>query len=288
MATAYKGAASADKTDMVLLPGAGFGRDEEHHACGQNGYGGGFCRRGQAAGRKEWIRQGVGMILIGTIVNTVAVLGGSTVGLLLKKGIPEKFSDIMMKGVALCTLYIGISGALKGENTIILILSMVLGAIIGELLDLDGKLNRIGGMIERKFKKEGETVSLAQGFVSASLLFCVGAMTIVGSLQSGLSGDHEMLFTKSVLDCISSIVFASSMGIGVLFSAIFVFGFQGAITLGARALAPVLTDSVVAEMTCAGSVIIIALGLNMLGLTKLKVMNYIPAIFLPILFCLFL
>ncbi|MCI8991610.1 MAG: DUF554 domain-containing protein [Eubacterium sp.] len=228
------------------------------------------------------------MILAGTIVNTAAVLVGSTVGLLLKKGIPEKYSDIMMKGVALCTMYIGISGALKGENTIILILSVVIGAMIGQFFDLDGKLNRLGGVIEKKFKKEGEPMPVAQGFVSASLLFCVGAMTIVGSLQSGLTGDHQMLYTKSVLDCISSIVFASSMGIGVLFSAIFVLVFQGAITLGAQALAPVLTDSVVAEMTCAGSVIIIALALNMLGITKLKVMNYIPAIFLPIVFCLFL
>lgn len=228
------------------------------------------------------------MILAGTIVNTAAVLVGSTVGLLLKKGIPEKYSDIMMKGVALCTMYIGISGALKGENTIILILSVVIGAMIGQFLNLDGKLNQLGGVIEKKFKKEGEPMPVAQGFVSASLLFCVGAMTIVGSLQSGLTGDHQMLYTKSVLDCISAIVFASSMGVGVLFSAVFVLVFQGAITLGAQALAPVLTDSVVAEMTCAGSVIIIALALNMLGLTKLKVMNYIPAIFLPILFCLFL
>lgn len=228
------------------------------------------------------------MILAGTIVNTAAVLVGSTIGLLLKKGIPEKYSDIMMKGVALCTMYIGISGALKGENTIILILSVVIGAMIGQFFNLDGRLNQLGGMIEKKFSKEGEPMPVAQGFVSASLLFCVGAMTIVGSLQSGLTGDHQMLYTKSVLDCISSIVFASSMGIGVLFSAVFVLVFQGAITLGAQALAPVLTDSVVAEMTCAGSVIIIALALNMLGLTKLKVMNYIPAIFLPILFCLFL
>jgi hypothetical protein len=228
------------------------------------------------------------MILAGTLVNTVAVVGGSSVGLLLKKGIPERFSEVMMKGIALCTMYIGISGALKGENTIILILSMVIGAIIGTALDLDGLLNKLAGLVEKKFKKEGEQMSLAEGFVSASLLFCVGAMTIVGSLQSGLTGDHQMLYTKSVLDCISAIVFASSMGIGVLLSAVFVLVFQGAITLGAQALAPVLTDTVVAEMTCAGSVIIIALAFNMLGLTKLKVMNYIPAIFLPIILCLFL
>ncbi|MDY3954484.1 MAG: DUF554 domain-containing protein, partial [Anaerovoracaceae bacterium] len=130
-----------------------------------------------------------------------------------------------------------------------------------------------------------ESASLAEGFVSASLLFCVGAMTIVGSLQAGLSGDNEMLFTKSTLDFISSIVFASALGIGVLLSAVFVFVFQGAIVLLAQVIAPYLNDAVVAEMTCAGSLLILALGLNMLGLTKLKVMNYMPAVFLPILLC---
>lgn len=227
--------------------------------------------------------------MLGTIVNTVAVIIGAAIGMLLKKGLPEKLSDTMMKGLGLCTLYLGISGSLKGENSLILIISMVVGALIGEGIDLDAKLNQFGTWLENKFKsKEGGKVSIAEGFVSASLLFCVGAMTIVGSLQSGLQGNHEMLFNKSMLDFVAAIIFASSMGVGVMLSAAFVFVYQGAITLAAQWVAPFLTDTIIAEMTCAGSVIIIGIGLNLLGITKLKVMNYVPAIFIPILLCQFM
>ena len=227
--------------------------------------------------------------MLGTFVNTVAVIIGAAIGMLLKKGLPEKLSDTMMKGLGLCTLYLGISGSLKGENSLILIISMVVGALIGEGIDLDAKLNQFGTWLENKFKsKEGGKVSIAEGFVSASLLFCVGAMTIVGSLQSGLQGNHEMLFNKSMLDFVAAIIFASSMGVGVMLSAAFVFVYQGAITLAAQWVAPFLTDTIIAEMTCAGSVIIIGIGLNLLGITKLKVMNYVPAIFIPILLCQFM
>lgn len=227
--------------------------------------------------------------MISAVVNAAAVIIGSCIGLLLKKGIPDRFSDILMKGLGLCTVYIGVSGALKGENTIILIISMVVGALIGEGIDLDEKLNRFGNFLEEKFKsKDGGKVSIAEGFVTASLLFCVGAMTIVGSLQSGLTGDHEMIFAKSMLDFVAAIIFASSLGIGVIFSAVFVLVYQGAIVLLAQWISPLLTDYTINEMTCAGSVIIIALALNMLGLTKIKVMNFVPAIFIPILLCLFL
>ena len=136
--------------------------------------------------------------------------------------------------------------------------------------------------------RNGEKISIAEGFVSASLLFCVGAMTIVGSLQSGLQGNHEMLFNKSMLDFVAAIIFASTMGVGVMVSAAFVFVYQGAITLLAQWVAPILSDVVIAEMNCVGSVIIIGLALNMLGITKLKVMNYVPAIFIPILLCQFM
>ena len=227
--------------------------------------------------------------MISAIVNAAAVIAGSCIGLLLKKGIPERFSDILMKGLGLCTLYIGFSGALKGQNTIVLILSMVIGTLRGEGVDLDEKLNRLGKFLENKFKtKEGSKVSIAEGFVTASLLFCVGAMTIVGSLQSGLTGNHEMIFAKSMLDFVAAIIFASSLGIGVIFSAVFVLVYQGAIVLLAQWLSPLLTDYTIGEMTCAGSVIIIALALNMLGITKMKVMNFVPAIFIPIVLCLFL
>ena len=234
--------------------------------------------------------------MLGTIVNTLAVLAGSILGLLLtavtkKFGmkVSERFSERIMQALGLCTIYIGISGSLEGENTLVLILSMVIGTLIGEALDLDEKINRLGNFLEKKFQGSGggEKKGIAEGFVSASLLFCVGAMTIVGSLQSGLTGRHETLFAKSMLDFVAAIVFASSLGLGVIFSAVFVLVYQGAITLAAQWLSPLLTDTVVQEMSCAGYVIIIALGLNMFHISKFKVMNFVPAIFLPILICRF-
>lgn len=227
--------------------------------------------------------------MLGTIVNVITVIVGSSIGLLLKKGIPQRFSDSIMKAVALCVIYIGIDGCLEGNNTLIAIVSMAVGALIGEVLKLDDRLNSLGKKLESKVSKNssGEN-TIAKGFVSASLLFCVGAMAIVGSLESGINGNHEILFSKSLLDFISSIIFSASMGIGVIFSAVCVFVYQGLITVLAQFIGPYLSTEVIAEMTCTGSILIIALGLNMLGLTKLKVMNYIPAVFLPIILCLFM
>ena len=220
--------------------------------------------------------------MTGVIVNTVAVLIGGSIGLLLKKGIPEKWTDLIMKGIGLCTIYIGMSSAFEGSQTLVLIVSMALGAVIGAALDLDKRLNSFADKLEKRFSKDGEKVSIAEGFVTSSLLFCVGALTVVGSLQAGLTGDNEMLFTKSTLDFISSIIFAASLGIGVLFSAGFVFCFQGLIVVCAGFLSPLLSETIIAEMTSVGGLLIFALGLNLLGITKLKVMNYIPAIFIPI------
>lgn len=221
--------------------------------------------------------------MLGVIVNAIAVVIGSSIGLLCKKGIPEKYSDAIMKGIALCTLYIGISGSLKGENTIVLIFSMVFGAAAGTALNIDGFLNSVGDRLERKIGKSAEKNTIAQGFVTASLLFCVGAMTLVGSLTAGLTGDNEMLFTKSVLDFISSMMLSVSLGIGVMFASVFVLVFQGAIALMAGLLEPVLSTAAINEIICAGSLMIIGLGLNMLGITKLKVANYMPGlIFAPV------
>ncbi len=224
--------------------------------------------------------------MLGTIVNTIAVIIGAALGMLLKKGLPEKMADTLMKGLGLCTLFLGISGSLKGENSMILIISMVAGTLIGEGIDLEDKINRLGKWIEQRFKSKKDStdgkVSIAEGFVTASLLFCVGAMAIVGSLQSGLQDNHEMLFNKSMLDFVAAIIFASTLGIGVAFSAALVFIYQGTITLLAQWISPFLNDTVINEMTCTGSVIIIGLALNMLGITKLRVMNYVPAIFIPI------
>lgn len=221
--------------------------------------------------------------MLGVLVNTLTVVIGSIFGMLLKKGIPERITNELIKGIGLCTMCIGWVGTLKGENTLIMILSMAIGIVIGELLDLDKHLNQFAGFIEKKWKKGNDKVSVAEGFVTASLLFCVGAMTIVGSLQAGLQGDCQMLYTKSLLDLVSSFVLASTLGIGVLFAGAFVFVFQGAIVMMAGLLAPILSDAAIAEMTCVGSLLIFALGLNLTGITKLKVMNYLPAIFIPIL-----
>ena len=226
--------------------------------------------------------------MLGTIVNALAVIAGTFIGLLLKKGLPEKISDVVMKGVALCVLYIGISSSLSGTNALIAILSIVVGAVIGSLLDIDRRLNSLGELAERKLSKGDGKTSIAEGFVSASLLFCVGSMAIVGSIQSGLTGNHEMIYTKSMLDGISAIIFASTLGVGVFLSAAAVLVYQGIIVLCAQWVQPFLSDYVVAEMTCVGGLLIIALALNMLGVTKLKTANYLPAVFIPIILCMFM
>ena len=226
--------------------------------------------------------------MLGVLVNVGTVLIGGLVGLLLKRGIPEKVTEALMTGIGLCTVFIGISGALQGENTLVLILSMAIGTVIGTLLDIDKQLNRLAAYVEARFKQKDGQVTVAEGFVTASLLFCVGAMTIVGSLQAGLTGDCETLYTKATLDLISSCVLAASLGIGVLLSDIFVFIFQGGLVLLAGLIAPFLTDYAIGEMTCAGSVLIIALGLNLIGVTKIKVANYLPVILIPPVLCLFM
>lgn len=221
--------------------------------------------------------------MLGTIVNTLAILAGCAIGLLLKRGINEKVTDAIMKGISLCVIYIGIDGMLEGSKTLAVIIAMALGAAIGTLLDLNGKMEKLGKMIEGRISNGG--ADIAQGFVTASLIYCVGAMAVVGSLQSGLNGDHSMLYTKALLDGISAMVLTASLGAGVGLSAASVFVYQGALTLLAGLIAPVLSDAVVAEMTCVGSILIAALGLNMLGITKLKVMDYVPAIFIVIPLC---
>lgn len=229
--------------------------------------------------------------MFGVIVNCLAVVLGGSIGLVFKKGLPKKIADTVMNGLALCVLYIGISGALTGKKTLVAILSIVIGAVIGELLDLDLRITQLGNWAESKFKnKENseEKVSISQGFVTSSLLFCVGAMAIVGSLQSGLAGNNQTLFTKSLLDGVSAVIFASSLGAGVLLSSILILVYQGSIALLAQFISPYLTTPIISEITCVGSLLIIALSLNMLKLTKIKVMNLVPAVFLPILLCKFM
>jgi uncharacterized membrane protein YqgA involved in biofilm formation len=228
------------------------------------------------------------VVLLGSLVNSAAIVLGGSIGLALKKGLSERLANAVMNALALCVLYIGISGMLKGENILITILSMVAGTLVGDGLQLDKKINQLGDTIEKMVASPNEGVSVSKGFVTASLLFCVGAMAIVGALQSGLTGNHDTLFAKSLIDGIAAIVMASSLGIGVLLSAGLILVYEGGISLFANVLAPLLTDSVINEMTCVGSLLIVGLALNMLKLTDLKIMNYAPAVFFPILFGLFM
>ncbi|HEX5352238.1 MAG TPA: DUF554 domain-containing protein [Trichococcus sp.] len=228
------------------------------------------------------------MVLLGSLVNSAAIVLGGGIGLVLKKGLSDRLANAVMNALALCVLYIGVRGMLKGENILITILSMVAGTLVGDGLQLDKKINQLGDTIEKMVASPNEGVSVSKGFVTASLLFCVGAMAIVGALQSGLTGNHDTLFAKSLIDGIAAIVMASSLGIGVLLSAGLILVYEGGISLFANVLAPLLTDSVINEMTCVGSLLIVGLALNMLKLTDLKIMNYAPAVFFPILFGLFM
>ncbi|ERM92762.1 membrane protein [Caldanaerobacter subterraneus subsp. yonseiensis KB-1] len=225
--------------------------------------------------------------MLGTIVNSIAIIVGGTIGTLLKVGIPDRFKNIVMQGVALSVAIIGISSGLQFNNLMLVIVSLVIGGVIGEALDIEGYLNRLGDTLQRKLSKDnGSTIS--KGFVTASLVYCVGAMAIVGSLKEGLSGDHSILFAKSVLDGISSIIFASTFGVGVIFSAISVFLYQGSITLGASFLQELLIKPVIDDMTAVGGILIFAISLNMLEIKSIKVGNLLPSIFIPIFYQLIL
>lgn len=225
----------------------------------------------------------------GAFVNFMLVLIGSGIGMLLKKGIPEKIQKTLVTAVSLCVIYIGITGLFEDDiNALVIIISMALGAVVGQALDLDGLLNKLANKIESKFKTDNENGKIAEGFISAILLFCVGAMTIVGSIDSGITGDNTTLYSKAVLDLISSAVLASSLGFGVMLSSVGVLVIEGTLTLLANVVQPILTATVVAHMSVIGSLLIVALAFNLLGITKIKVMNMIPAILIPILLCLFL
>jgi uncharacterized protein len=218
--------------------------------------------------------------MLGTIVNFAAIVLGGLCGFALKEGLPKRISDTVMQGLALCVIYIGIEGSLKAQNPLLVIISIAVGAVLGELIDLDKLLKGLGDSIEKKFKNSKSKIS--EGFVTTSLLYCVGAMAILGSLQSGLEGIHKILFAKSILDGVSAFIFASTLGIGVVFSAFSVLVYQGAITLGASFVKDLLSVMVVYDMTATGSLLIIGIGLNMLGVTKIKVANLLPAVFIQI------
>lgn len=219
--------------------------------------------------------------MIGTWVNFFAIIIGSIIGLVLHRGISEKISTTLMKGLGLCIVLLGISGAVGVKDPLILIVSMAIGALFGEWIDIEARLEAFGRFIESKFAKNSKG-TFAQGFVMASLMFGVGAMAIVGALKNGLYNDPSILYTKSLLDFISSIIFASTLGIGVMFSAFVILIYQGGITLLSVFVQPWLSEVMIADMGIVGSVVIIGLGLRMLKISDIKVANLIPAIFMPI------
>jgi len=220
--------------------------------------------------------------MLGTIVNTVAIIAGSLIGMLFRGGIPQKYNNIMMHAIGLAVVLIGLKTAFKTDDILIVIISLAVGSIMGELLRIEDRLEWLGKQLDGLVSKKGE--GIAKGFVMASLLYCVGAMAIVGSLESGLSGNHQTLYAKSLLDGIGSILFASTLGIGVLFSAVPVFLYQGSITLAASALKPFLIPAVVDQMSAVGGLLIVAIGLNLLEIKRLKIGNMLPAIFIPLIY----
>ncbi|WP_413377113.1 DUF554 domain-containing protein [Alkalihalobacillus sp. 1P02AB] len=220
------------------------------------------------------------MVLTGTLVNGAAIVVAALIGLTVRN-IPEQMKTTIMQAIALAVVILGITMGIKSEQFLIVITSLVIGAIIGEILDLDGYLNRFGLWIERKIGSEREG-TVAKAFVTTTLIYVVGAMAVLGALDSGLRGDHSVLFTKSMLDGVSSLLFASTLGIGVAFSAIPVVLYQGTIALFSgqinQYVPPEIMDAFIVEMTATGGIMIIAIGLNILGLLNVKVANLLPSI----------
>jgi uncharacterized protein len=220
------------------------------------------------------------MVLLGTIVNGLCIIIGTLIGKLLHR-IPEKIKTTVMHGIGLAVVILGIQMGLKSNQFLIVIFSLVIGAVLGEWWELDGKLNKLGLWIERKIGAKGEG-SIAKGFVTATLIFVIGAMAIIGSLDSGLRGDHRVLYTKSIIDGFTSLILATTLGIGVLFSAVPVMLYQGSIALFATQIEkwiPLdLMDAFIADMTATGGLMILAIGLNLLGITTIRVANLLPGI----------
>ena len=217
--------------------------------------------------------------MFGTLVNTLAIIAGSLVGILLRGGLPEAYRLTVIQAIGLAVILIGFRGALGCDQILLVIFSMACGAVIGTALKIEERLDGLGRLLERRLSRNGD--GLARGFVTASLLFCVGSMAIVGSLESGLTGNHQTLLAKSVLDGISSIVFASTFGIGVMFSAASVFVYQGLITLSATLVKALLVPEVVTQMSAVGGLMIAAIGFNLLDFQRLRVGNMLPGIFIP-------
>ncbi|MBC1527242.1 DUF554 domain-containing protein [Listeria seeligeri] len=220
------------------------------------------------------------MVLLGALVNGLGILIGSIIGMKLHN-IPERIKDTVMKGMGLSVIVLGIQMAFKTSNSLIVILSICFGAVIGELINIDYHLNQLGHWIERKVGANGKS-NIAKGFVTSTLIFVIGAMGIIGALDSGIRGNHDVLFTKSVMDGFIALLLSTTLGWGVMFSAIPVFLFEGIIALFATQIdkfVPAdLMTLIIGEITATGGIMILAIGLNLLGLTKIRVANLVPGI----------
>ena len=224
--------------------------------------------------------------MIATFINAVLVLLGSIIGLIFKNKISDRFSTVITQALALCVLGIGISNVLKSSDTLCVIVCLVLGTLIGEALKIEERLDKAGEFLRRKLIKENSGSRFTEGFVTATLLYCIGAMAITGSIEAGLNHDYSIIISKGVIDGVTSITFAAAMGVGVVFSIIPLTIYQGAITLLASVVGPYLSEVVIAGMTATGGTLIMGLAVNMLNIPKVKIRvgNMLPAIFLPILY----
>ncbi len=216
--------------------------------------------------------------MIGTIVNVVAIFLGCSIGLILKSKFPENIEKIIMQALGLASLLIGMQMAIKTSNILLVIFSLVIGGVIGEIIGIEEGLERFGERIKRKVKSNNTSERFVEGFLTASLLYCVGSMAIMGAIKEGLSGNPDILYAKSLLDGVTSIAFTAAMGIGVLFSAIPVFLYQGGITLLSCTIKSYLSPEVVNEMTAVGGLLILGIGFGLLKIKKIRVGNLLPAI----------
>lgn len=222
--------------------------------------------------------------MLGTVINSLSILVGGLVGSLFRNKMSDTYSETIRKALGLCVIIIGLKGALEINSILLLIISLTLGTLIGEIVKIEKGIENVGDWLEKKFSNQN---GLSNGFVTASLVFCIGAMSIMGSLESGLSHNYSILYAKSLLDGIFAIIFSSTLGIGVCLSAVSVFIYQGTITLTASLMKPFLTASVINEMSAVGGLLIVAIGLNMLDIKRIKVGNMLPAIFIPLLYYIF-
>ena len=246
-----------------------------------------MCQRvndGVADTRLEPYYQAIGIMSInitGTLINVVAVLLGGGVGLLLSGRIPKTLAESIARAIGLCVCIIGIADAIKGDFMLMAV-SLALGTLIGELMHIEEALNRLGLLVQKKLNRKEGNSTFDEGFVVATVLFCVGAMAIIGSIKSGISNDHSTIVTKSILDGMTSMVLASTLGLGVLFSAGAILLYQGSIEMFAGSLQHILTDALVVQIAAAGGVMIFAIGLNMTLNAKLKVANMLPGLLVAV------